>query len=163
MQHKTTLLPIFLFFLPLILQAQNWKWANSLGNANSNTSVANIRPYTSGQMLICGNFDGANLSLGSHTLQNAGQDDGFVAIADANGQYTWAARLGGSGRDFVVDAAAAPNGDFSVAGIFNSISMTIGASTLLNSGETDAFVAKFNQNGTVAWAKKKSAANNWTK
>jgi Beta-propeller repeat. len=154
MRHKTTLFPIFLFFLPLILQAQNWKWAKSLGSANSNTSVANIRPYTSGHMLISGNFDGANMSLGSHTLQNAGQDDGFVAIADATGQYAWAARIGGAGRDFVVDAAAAPNGDFAVAGIFNSISMTIGASALFNSGETDAFVAKFNQNGTVAWAKK---------
>jgi hypothetical protein len=153
MRHKTLLPLLSLLFLPFIPQAQAWDWAQPLGSANSNTSVINIRPYPGANMLVCGYFDGASLSLGSHTLQNAGQSDGFVAIADENGQYTWAERVGGSGRDFVADAAAAPNGDFVIIGNFNSISLNIGGFSLFNNGESDVFVAKFNQNGTVAWAK----------
>jgi len=154
MQHKTILFLLSLLFLPLTLLCQTWDWAQSLGTANSNTSLKNIRTYPGGNMLVCGSFDGATLVLGSHTLHNAGQDDGFVAIADETGQYTWAERFGGSGRDFVVDAAAAPNSGFVTIGNFNSISMSIGGTNLFNSGETDAFVAKYNPNGTLAWAKK---------
>jgi hypothetical protein len=87
-------------------------------------------------------------------LGNGGQDDGYLAIADYNGHYAWAASFGGSGRDYAVDAAAAPNGDFVVVGNFSSITMSVGGTSLSNSGETDAFVAKYNQDKTFAWVRK---------
>ena len=150
---------MFLLLLPLSCQAQAWKWAKALGSANGGTTVKSIRPYAGTSVLVSGSFAANSLALGSHTLDNAGQDDGYVAIVGDTGQYDWATGFGGSGRDHVVDAAAAPNGDFVVAGNFTSISLTIGETNLLNSGETDAFVAKYNQDKTLAWAKKFGTAD----
>ncbi len=159
MQSKVTLLPL-LFLLPLSAHAQAWKWAQSLGAANGNTSVSSIRPYAGAGALVCGSYASAALALGNQALINAGQDDGYVAILDDAGQYAWAAGFGGSGRDVVVDAAAAPDGSFAVAGNFNSLSMTIGGGgALFNSGETDGFVAKYNPDKTLAWAAKIGTAD----
>lgn len=159
MKKRTFFLPLTLLMLQATGNAQVWKWAKSLGAADNITTVKNIRAYTGTNVLVSGTFAAPTLSLGSQTLQNAGQDDGYVAIADAAGQYAWATKFGGSGRDFVVDAAAAPTGDFVVAGNFSSLSMSIGSVSLLNSGETDAFVAKFKADKTLAWAKKIGAAD----
>lgn len=154
MQPKTVLLSTLLLCCPFLIAAQGWTWANSLGTANSNTTVKAIRPYKGTEVLVGGSYAASILNLGGQILQNNGQDDGYIAIADDAGRYSWAARFGGAGRDFLADAAAFPNGDFIVVGNFTGISMTIGGYTLLNSGETDAFVAKFNANKTLAWAKK---------
>ncbi|MCK6694318.1 MAG: T9SS type A sorting domain-containing protein [Thermoanaerobaculia bacterium] len=160
MRSGTVFIPLlFLLLLPLSGQAQTWKWAQSLGDANSNTAVTGIRPYAGTGVLVCGSYASAKLSLGGNMLNNAGQDDGYVAIADAGGQYAWAAGFGGSGRDVVVDAAAAPDGSFAVAGNFNSLFMVIGSATLFNSGETDGFVAKYNPDKTLAWAQKIGTAD----
>ncbi|MDX1912546.1 MAG: T9SS type A sorting domain-containing protein [Saprospiraceae bacterium] len=152
MQAKNTITPVLFLFLGFTVHAQAWKWANSLGGANSNTTVKTLQPYAGNGALVSGSFAAATLSLGNFSLNNAGQDDGYLAIADADGQYLWATRFGGAGRDFAVAATAAANGDFFVAGNFNSVSMTIGGATLFSSGETDAFVAKFNADKSLAWA-----------
>lgn len=159
MKISIFILPIVLLLSPLASHAQAWKWAKSLGTPNNTTAVKNIRPYTGTSVLVGGSFAAPMLTLGSQTLNNAGQDDGFVAIADDAGQYAWAAQFGGSGRDFVVDAAAAGNGDFIVVGNFNSISLSLGGANLFNSGETDAFVVKYNQDKTLAWARKIGTAD----
>lgn len=158
MQSKVTLLSL-LFLLPLSVHAQTWKWAQSLGETNGSTTVAAIRPYAGTGALVCGSYASFALALGNHALINAGQDDGYAAILDAAGQYAWAAGFGGSGRDVVVDAAAAPDGSFAVAGNFNSLVLTIGSGALFNSGETDGFVAKYNPDRTLAWAAKIGTAD----
>lgn len=158
--HKTSILiPSILLLLPLWGGAQTWKWANSLGTPNNATTLQNIGPYTGTSVLLSGSFAANSLVLGTQTLTSSGQDDGFVAIVHENGTYDWAARFGGSGRDFVVDAATAADGSFVVAGNFNSISMNIGGTNFFNSGETDAFVAKYNADKTFAWAKKIGTAD----
>ncbi len=143
----------------MLCQSQAWKWAKSLGTANNITTIKNIRPYTGTNVLVSGSFAAPSLSLGGQSLTNAGQDDGFVAIVDDWGQYAWATSFGGANQDFLVDAAAAPNGDFVVVGNFKSITMSIGGTNLGNSGETDAFVAKYNADKTFAWAKKIGSAD----
>ncbi len=139
--------------------AQAWIWANDIGTPNTATTVQSIRKYSGNSVLLSGSFAAPDLALGNHTLSNAGQEDGFVAIANDAGQYTWAARFGGTGRDFIADAAAAPNAEFAVVGNFNSIAMTIGGTTLFNSGETDVFVAKYKADKSLAWAAKIGTAN----
>ena len=160
MQSRTFFIPLFLLLLPPSAHAQAWKWAQSLGAANGNTTVTSIRPYAGTGALLCGSYASAALALGNQALINAGQDDGYAAILDDAGQYAWAVGFGGSGRDFVVDAAAAPDGSFAVAGNFNSLVLTIGGgSALFNSGETDGFVAKYNPDKTIAWAQKIGTAD----
>jgi len=159
MQKRIIFIPALLFLLPLTGHAQAWKWAHSLGTPNTTTTVTSIRKYAGTSVIVSGSFAATALTVGSFSLNNAGQDDGYVAIADDAGQYDWAASFGGSGRDFIVDAAAASNGDFVVAGNFNSISMTIGGTNLFNSGETDAFVVKYKADKSLAWVKKIGTAD----
>ncbi len=145
---------ISLLLLPLCAPAQAWKWAKSLGSPDHSTRLTSTRSYDGGSVLVSGSFAAPTLNLDNQTLHNAGQDDGFVAIANENGSFSWAASMGGTGRDFAVAAAAASNGSFYVAGNFNSLSMTIGGTTLVNTGESDGFLVKFNQDKSIAWAKK---------
>lgn len=138
--------------LPLTSTAQAWKWAERLGTPNNTTVIKKIQPYTGTQVLVCGSFAAPSLSLGSHSIGNAGQDDGFIAIADDEGQYSWAMGFGGSGLDYVVDAAAGTGGELVVTGTFNSITLNIGSTNLMNNGETDAFLARYNTDHSLAWA-----------
>lgn len=159
MQAKTISLPILALFLHLQSQAQTWSWAQSIGSPNNPTTIKTIRPYTGGNLLVCGAFAAPTLQLGNITLQNAGQDDGYVAITNASGQYLWAEKFGGAGRDFVVDVAVGPNGDFAILGNFNSVSITVGGINLFNSGETDAFLAYYNADKTLSWVRKIGTSN----
>jgi Secretion system C-terminal sorting domain len=159
MKTKSIFIPILLLFLPMFSHSQAWKWAKKIGSANTHTNLQSMRPYSGTHVLLSGSFAASTLSLGSHTVNNAGQDDGFVAIADEAGEYLWAAKIGGSGQDFIMDAAVAPNGDFAVVGNFNSLSLTIGSTNLSNSGETDAFIVKYHADKTIAWAKKIGSAD----
>lgn len=155
MKINIFLIPIALLLSSAQLHAQSWQWAKSLGSPNNATSIKNIRAYTGKRALVSGSFAAPSFKLGAQILANAGQDDGFAAIVDESGQYIWAAGFGGSDRDFVVDAVAAPNGDFTVAGNFNSLSISIGGSmNLLNSGETDIFIARYKQDKTLLWTRK---------
>ena len=155
---KTTatllLLQPLLFLVMNKTQAQVWKWANSLGTENTSTSIKNIRSYTNSNVLICGSFAASSLSLGNQTVGNNGQDDAYLAIADAEGQYSWATGFGGANQESIVDVAAHANGEFVAVGNFSSIFLTLGDTSLSNSGESDAFIVKFNADKSIAWTKK---------
>jgi hypothetical protein len=135
-------------------KAQVWKWANSLGSENTSTSIKNIRSYSNSDVLICGSFAASSLTLGNQTIGNSGQDDGYLAILNSEGQCTWAAGIGGANIESISDVAARANGEFAAVGSFSSIFLSIGDTNLANSGETDAFIIKFNADKSIAWTKK---------
>jgi hypothetical protein len=150
-----SIFPIISFLLLSVSgYSQSWKLAQSLGTPNSNTTVASIRPYNNASAFVSGTFAAPTLPLGTLTLQNAGQTDGYVALVDTNGQYLWAASFGGSDRDAVAHASAATDGSFAVAGNFRSLFMTIGNTNLICSGEVDGFVVRYHPDKTIAWVKK---------
>lgn len=135
------------------INAQNWQWAQSLGSINSNTKVNHLSKYQNNQFLISGSFASANLSLGNLTVSSSGQDDGFVALANINGTYSWLTKIGGTGIDKVIKAVCDASGNIYVAGNFASLSLTIGNTTLNNQGSTDAFLIRFNADKSFAWAR----------
>jgi Secretion system C-terminal sorting domain/Beta-propeller repeat len=153
MMTRFAILITFSLLMPQLSYSQSWKWAREIGLANTVTTVKTIRPYTGANVLVSGSFSASSLTLDNPILISAGQDDAFVATANAAGQFNWAARIGGAGRDFAVDAVAAPDGAVYVTGNFNSLSLSIGNTLLLNAGETDAFVVKYNPDKSIAWAK----------
>ena len=147
-----------LFFLTVLicclqLNAQQWQWAQSLGSINSNTKVNHLSKYQNNQFLISGSFASANLSLGNLTVSSSGQDDGFVALANINGTYSWLTKIGGTGVDKLIKAVCDASGNIYVAGNFASLSLTIGNTTLNNQGSTDAFLIRFNTDKSFAWAR----------
>lgn len=137
----------------IAVQAQSWSWANPIGSPNSATHMHHVRPYAGDQILICGSYTATTLVLGEQNLGNQGQTDGYVALVDADGAYTWATTFGGSNNDDVVDVSSNEDGAFAVIGNFSSFFLSIGDTTLANGGEADAFIARFNADRTIAWVR----------
>lgn len=139
--------------LHMVGHARTCQWANSLGSTNTTTRIEQVRSYPGAHALVCGTFAATSMVLGDQTLTNNGQDDGFIALADANGDYQWATRIGGANNDIVTDVAAHTSDEFVAVGNFRSVFLTVGDTTLSNTGESDVFVAKFNADRSVAWVR----------
>lgn len=76
--------------------------------------------------------------------------------------WSWSSLLAGTKTDAVTSLAADDSGYVFVAGHFYGLSMTIGTFTLTGTSSTsyDAFIAKFDKNGTAVWAKAITSTGN---
>ncbi|NUR90347.1 MAG: esterase, partial [Nonomuraea sp.] len=75
-------------------------------------------------------------------------DDAFVASLDAGGKTRWITQFGVAGTaDRIYGLATAPDGGAYVAGY------TQGALDGANAGDKDAFLARVNPDGTLAWTR----------
>jgi gliding motility-associated-like protein len=134
-------------------------WARRAGD-NGYEGASSVAVLASGNIVITGFFDSSSITFGSATLTNTGNDyDVFVVKYDAGGNVTWAKGAGGTFADYGRGIAADPAGNIYVAGEFESLTMTIGPFTLtkqtVNPGfaSSDLFLAKYDVNGNVLWAK----------
>ena len=66
------------------------------------------------------------------------------------GEIVWIRLMGGTGLDRGLDIKPDNNGDIIVTGFFSG-SALFGDTTLISSGFTDVFVAKYNPNGVLQW------------
>ena len=133
-------------------------WARSGGGPGWDWARA-IAVDGNGNVYVTGRFESDSLILGSDTLVRAGQqyDDIFVVKYDPNGNVLWARRAGGSDRDGSTGIATDGSGNVYVVGWFWSTSIAFGSITLTNAGGTipvDLFVAKYDPNGNVLWARR---------
>lgn len=69
----------------------------------------------------------------------------------------WAATAGGFGSDIGYGIALDPAGNSLVTGTFNGTA-TFGATTLTSAGQSDVFVAKYDPNGLLLWARRAGGA-----
>lgn len=137
----------------------NYIWAKSIGGGNidSGNSIAvasSGNVYITGYFALTADFDPGT---GTANLVSAGNQDIFFAKYDANGNYLWAKRIGGSladwGESVVVDATSVY-----ISGVFESATADFdpGAGTAnlsSSSGNFDIFFAKYNGSGIYQWAK----------
>ncbi len=148
-----------LFFLLIINSVENktnardWQWANKIGITNSDTKINAINKYTGDNIIVAGSFTSPTLSFSAHTLTNSGQEDGFFAVLDKNGNYLWANKIGGIAEDQITKIASDKFGNIYVAGNYKSLSLNVGGYTLINSGESDGFLVKFSPSNAIEWAK----------
>jgi hypothetical protein len=141
----------------LSLSAKQWTFAKAVGDSSGNTAIHSVAPYDNDHILIAGAFSARTLKLGSFELVNSGQTDAFVALLNKQGEYLWATRIGGSGEDVARAAVADDAGNIYVAGSFKSLTLTVGTFTLINQGDWDGFVIRFNPDKSVAYANRTGA------
>ena len=111
-----------------------------------------------GNSLVTGAFSGtADFGFDTSPLFSLGGFDIFVAKYDENGKPVWVRQAGGTGRDEGLAAAVDGMGNGIVSGRFSGTTdnpAVFGSVTLASSGgSTDIFVAKYDAQGDVAWAK----------
>nr|WP_242033465.1 SBBP repeat-containing protein [Phormidium sp. FACHB-592] len=137
----------------------NFIWAKRMGGSNDDYATdisvdASDNVYTTGYFRNTTDFDPG---LGTMNLTNAGGDDVFVSKLDANGNFVWAKRIGGSGYDQPNGISVDGSGNVYITGYFFGIvnfDTGISITSLASAGGADVFVSKLNANGNVVWAKR---------
>ncbi|MGQ0614421.1 MAG: HYR domain-containing protein [Planctomycetaceae bacterium] len=139
-------------------------WARRAGSA-TNDQAFGVGAFSDGSSVVTGFFQGAAVfgpgEPNATTLVSAGLEDVFVARYNANGTLAWARRAGGGSSDQGFGAAAFSDGSSVVTGFFGSGAVfgpgEPNATTLVSAGFFDVFVARYNANGTLAWARRAGA------
>jgi hypothetical protein len=111
-----------------------------------------------GNFYATGAFNGTvdfDIGPGVTTLTSAGSQDGYVVKYDANGDFVWASRLGGTSEDHPAAITIGGDGGVYTTGTFNGTAdFDPGAGTfsLASAGSQDIYVSKLDADGDFAWA-----------
>lgn len=106
----------------------------------------------SGRLYVVGSFSvGADFNGGQ--IVSAGSTDGFVAKLYASGAPEWIKPIGGEFADTASSVSVDGSGNVYVVGTFNTATTSLGGANLTSSGSSDGYLAKFNSNGAIQWAK----------
>jgi hypothetical protein len=133
-------------------------WAKIAGGISVNRG-SGIATDGNGNVYVTGPFCLYPITFGTIILPNGGAWDMFIVKYDASGNVPWAKRAGGSKTEYGRGIATDRNGNVFVIGDFGSSTITFGTITLNNtygtntSNYTDIFIAKYDANGNVPWAK----------
>jgi len=132
----------------------NWQWAKQLGTAAWDEAKG-VAVDNAGNVFITGHTKG---NLASPTA-NQGDADAWVAKYDSSGNQTWIKQLGTVTED-VANAVAVDNlGSVYISGSTRGSDFN-NPSQLLNSGDTNAFLAKFDSNsGNFIWSRQHGWGN----
>ncbi|MEI6694669.1 MAG: gliding motility-associated C-terminal domain-containing protein [Bacteroidota bacterium] len=148
-QRALFLLLILACCINSFAQLPYWIWAKG---AEGNSYSTDICTDHSGNVLITGILLDS-LTLGSTTLYSMGQNDIFIAKYSSSGNLIWAKSTGSSSNEQSLTIKCDTQGNAYISGIFNSSSFSLGNTTLYNSGSDEIFIAKYDANGNVIWAK----------
>jgi hypothetical protein len=129
--------------------APAFAWATSAGGPkNEKTRAINVDRQ--GNVFLAGEATD-EVKFGDTTLKSAGGMNFFVAKLNAQGQFQWA-RLGGGGLiDRGYGVAADAEGNCYVTGHYQSTDADFSGTKLINRGDYDVFVAKYDRDGKLQW------------
>lgn len=104
-------------------------------------------------IFVSGYFSGMSIGFGTQIVYGGFSEDIFLTKYDSNGNVVWAKGEGSDYQEWCVSLSVDGSGNLLMTGIFNSSSLMFGSTTLTNAGQQDAFIVKYNNDGTVLWAK----------
>lgn len=134
----------------------NWQWVVSVGGT-ARDAARSIACDNAGNIYIAGSIIGT-VDFGGTVLTCGAQKDGFVAKLNNNGNWLWAAKIGGTNDDYVTAITTDHLGNCYITGTFKS-NGTAGAIILFSRGQEDVFIAKLDSTGSFVWAKTAGGAN----
>ncbi len=107
-----------------------------------------------GNIFITGHINGS-VSFGNDVLDAAATGDGdiFLAKLDPNGNPLWARHSAADGYQGVYYMTVDRDGNAVIVGETQG-TFVLGGESFTSGGGADAFVAKFDQNGTYVWGKR---------
>ncbi len=157
---KLLLLSFSIFSLSFVnAQSEKFEWAKNLGGGYADFGYS-IAVDVSGNVFTTGVFtDTADFDPGTakFNLKTSGANDIFISKLDATGKFVWAKKIGGATNDAGYAIALDGTGNAIITGGFTGtvdFDPGIGVSNLTASGSVmDIFIAKFDPNGTLIWAK----------
>ena len=143
------------------LQAQNFEWAKREGQGAYDYGKG-IATDNSGNVYVAGKYE-LNANFSGTILPCQGNHDIYVAKYSSSGSLTWIRTAGGVNGDYA-HALACDGAYVYVAGEIEGFGTTIkfiGSSvTLTSKGVNDAFLAKYDLNGNLIWAREAGGIDN---
>lgn len=137
----------------------NLFWAKSVGD-NYNDEATGVATDKTGNIYLTGYFQSDSITFDNIKLvliKFTSWGNGFLAKYDGAGNALWAKRIGGLTDDYGKSVVVNKSGDVFVGGRFKSTSITLDGIKLNNvtggNATSDIFVAKYNSNGQLKWAK----------
>ena len=131
-------------------------WAKNdgvIGNATGENYAKSIAIDVNGNTYVAGFFTSHTITFGSTTLTNTGGYDMFIVKYDSSGNSLWAKSVGNASYVEANSVAVDKNGNTSIVGWFNNPTMTIGSTTLTNTGNRNMFIVEYDASGNPLWAK----------
>jgi hypothetical protein len=105
-----------------------------------------------GKYIYLTGYFGGTISFDTTTLSCPGTNNIFLAKFDLDGKNQWALSAGGGGSDLANALSLDDSGNIYVTGGFSG-NMNFGSVQLTSIGGNDIFLAKYNSDGRVLWAK----------
>ncbi|MDD4223392.1 MAG: SBBP repeat-containing protein [Candidatus Cloacimonetes bacterium] len=129
----------------------NWLWAVKADCPDYDDGMS-IAVDNLGNAYLTGRFS-VTASFGSYSITSSGDNDTYVAKINAEGNWLWAVKAGGTGNDLGSDIAVDNVGNIYVTGSFMGTS-SFGTYTLTSYGDRDIYVAKLDNAGNWLWVNK---------
>ena len=144
--------------------ADIWTWARAAGGPGADAGNA-VAVDINGNVLVVGTYQ-VLMSFPNdpdpftriNPLAGIGGSDIFLAKYNAQGDFLWAARAGGTNDDTGLGVTVDDLGNAYITGGFSAIAMfhnandSVSVPPLTASGPQDIFVAKYDPNGLCLWA-----------
>lgn len=134
-------------------------WVKRIGGTgNDNGSSIALDPI--GNILITGRFEATpDFDPGSGTvnLTSAGSADSFILKLDAEGDFVWVRKIGGTGFDGAFAIMTDEVGDIYSTGIFSAsvdLNPGSGSANFTSAGLADIYIQKLNSDGDFFWARR---------
>ena len=118
------------------------KWARSVRGSQGDY-INSVAATSDGGCIVGGYFTSEDITVGDYTLTNAGNNDGMIIKYSSSGKVEWATSIGGSDNDYINSVTEISDGGYIVGGYFRSSSITVGDYTLINAGNDDGMVIKY--------------------
>jgi len=129
----------------------NYIWARRFGSIGQDIAYG-VATDASGNVFMTGAFSNS-VNFGGATLTAVGGYDIFLAKYDAAGNHQWSKSFGGNLAEIGSSVTVDGSGNVIITGQLSSVSFTFGGGLVGTNGNSDAFLAKFDTNGTHQWSK----------
>lgn len=132
-------------------------WAQSAQGSTKDIATG-VAVDASGNVFISGYFESDSVIFNKSPLaqiKRVGTSDVFIAKYNSSGVFQWVKSAGGVQDDQSLGIAVDNSGNAIITGFFMSADITFGTKQLSNFSvsNSDMFLAKYNTNGDVLWAK----------
>lgn len=141
----------------------NFIWTKGIiGSANkipTSMVIDNSNVYLAGYFSGSADFDPA---APVYMLTSSGSEDAFISKYDLNGNFVWANKIGGSAQDVGNSIVLDLSGNIYMTGYFYStvdFDPSASVSNLVSSGNSDGYIAKYDNAGNYLWAKRFGGTN----
>lgn len=148
------------FFIVKYDSSGTFQWAKSAGVFNEGETGTGISIDYIGNIVVVGEFSSV-IVFDTISANNVGNSrDIFLVKYNSLGEVLWAKSAGGNGGgNLALGVSTDSNADIYITGYYYSSAITFDSITLTNSGPSNGFIAKYNESGSILWAKNINGTN----